>query len=595
MDKEFNVAKIVATPTLSSWSQAYNAGKLFAVLSLKKEVPEEGITDENFLSSLGKNTIETLENEFFTLETKTLDSIKTAFEKTCEGIESNVSVSFVVSVLVKNALYVFIKGKGKASLKRGESFGEILFGIDDDLKNASGFLQKDDIVILETDEFSQIISDEKLSQTLDHQPPSEVAESLAPIIHEKEEGGASAVLFEFKGSLDSSLNEPLEQPLEETPIEAPKEEKPMEDLGYPETPLQKEDIKLKYINLFKNYLSFALKKLPKIKNLELQKLNHTKRLTLTVVILLLLIFLGSVLFAVKKQESDKNKAVFTQIYTEASKKYDEGQGLLELNQNLARDSFLKAQQALISGQNKLSKGSEEAKKVTDLLSKINQALENSSGVISVNATEVSGDESNLLTAEKSTSGSLYSSQNDDTVYVLTKSAVLSVKNGKSSSYIKNDNNWTDEGGLGAYLSYVYILDKSAKQIYKFTSATSKTNYFTTSPDLSSAVSMTIDGSIYILSKDGQITKFTKGASDTFSIIGLDKGFLSPSRIFTNSDSDNLYVLDNGNSRIVVLDKTGSYKAQYKTDVLKTAKDFEVKEKDKKILILSGGKVFKIEL
>ena len=37
MDNNISFSKIVATPTLNSWSQAYNAGKLFAVLSLQKE------------------------------------------------------------------------------------------------------------------------------------------------------------------------------------------------------------------------------------------------------------------------------------------------------------------------------------------------------------------------------------------------------------------------------------------------------------------------------------------------------------------------------------------------------------------------------
>jgi dihydrofolate reductase len=54
-------------------------------------------------------------------------------------------------------------------------------------------------------------------------------------------------------------------------------------------------------------------------------------------------------------------------------------------------------------------------------------------------------------------------------------------------------------------------------------------------------------------------------------------------------------LDNGNSRVVVFDKTGSYKAQYQADVIKSAKDFEVLEKDKKIYVLSGGKVYEITL
>lgn len=72
-------------------------------------------------------------------------------------------------------------------------------------------------------------------------------------------------------------------------------------------------------------------------------------------------------------------------------------------------------------------------------------------------------------------------------------------------------------------------------------------------------------------------------------------FKNPTRIYTNINNDNIYVLDNGNSRIVILDKNGAYKAQYKADIIKTAKDFDVFEKDKKIFVLSSGKIYQIDL
>ena len=68
-------AKIVPTPTPVSWSQAYHAGKLFAVLSLtKKEAPE----DVNALGLLGKEILNTLEQEYFVIEDKNLITIKQA-------------------------------------------------------------------------------------------------------------------------------------------------------------------------------------------------------------------------------------------------------------------------------------------------------------------------------------------------------------------------------------------------------------------------------------------------------------------------------------------------------------------------------------
>jgi len=76
---------------------------------------------------------------------------------------------------------------------------------------------------------------------------------------------------------------------------------------------------------------------------------------------------------------------------------------------------------------------------------------------------------------------------------------------------------------------------------------------------------------------------------------LDKPLSNPIKIYANTDFDNIYVLDKGNSRVVVFDKTGSFKAQYLAGVVKNASDFEVLEADKKVLILNNNKIFQIDL
>ncbi len=107
--------------------------------------------------------------------------------------------------------------------------------------------------------------------------------------------------------------------------------------------------------------------------------------------------------------------------------------------------------------------------------------------------------------------------------------------------------------------------------------------------------MTIDASIYVLSSDGTIQKFTRGKKDTFTVSGLSKPFSSPKAILTSEDLTSLYVLDPGSSRIVVLAKTGVFQTQFSSDVIKTAKAFDVSESSKKLYILSGGKVYAIPM
>ncbi|MBU3978900.1 hypothetical protein KKE68_04340, partial [Patescibacteria group bacterium] len=117
----------------------------------------------------------------------------------------------------------------------------------------------------------------------------------------------------------------------------------------------------------------------------------------------------------------------------------------------------------------------------------------------------------------------------------------------------------------------------------------------TPPDLSKAQSLSIDGSIWILMQDGKILKFTRGESENFTITGLNKPLKNPSKIFTDRNTDSLYILDNGNGRILILDKNGQYQNQYNADILQNAKDFEIIEKDQKALILTEDKIWEIPL
>ena len=211
-------AKIVANPSAFSWSQVYSAGKLFAVISL--EATEENL-EKDFLNILGKEILTTLEQEFFTLETKDLESIKEAVLTTSKKIPTEIACSFVIGALTNNILYLYILGNGRASLKREGKLGNLIEAADqksDALKTASGYLQDGDIIVLQTKQFSDVISVGTLSEFMDNLAPSEIAENLAPLVHEKEEAGAAAIIAHYKAPVIEEVAEPIIEP--EPEIEA---------------------------------------------------------------------------------------------------------------------------------------------------------------------------------------------------------------------------------------------------------------------------------------------------------------------------------------------------------------------------------------
>ncbi len=351
-------SKIAATPTDTAWSQAYSAGKLFTVLSLKNEASEE---EKESLKVLGKNILDTLETEFFSLEEKSLESVKGAILEAIKGIPDDLQFSFVTTVLSNNVLYVYIVGAGRVYIKRGSQFGYVLQSEDDskEISSASGHLQNGDLIILATEDFSKTISKDQLISSLEAEVPSEIAENLAPTIHESEEAGAAAIILSFKEDI--------------TPPTAIEEE------SEPAAPPAKEE-EPEYVserNEKSNPLAF-LALFAGLKKLIPSRLNHSKKIYLTVAGLIFLVLIASVILGIKKQNNAKIAAEFNAVYPVAQKKFDEGESLKDLNRNLAMDNFIQAKKLLEENKNKFSANSKEEKQINILLTKVNTEIENNS-------------------------------------------------------------------------------------------------------------------------------------------------------------------------------------------------------------------------
>ncbi len=595
-ESNLNFAKIVANPTPYGWSQAYSAGKLFAVISLEKEPDLE---EKDYLNVVGKEILNTLEQEFFTLETKDLESIKQAVSTTLQKVPQNVSLSFVAGSIVGNVLYLYILGNGKADIKRDGTLGTLLEASDqgnDSLKEASGFLQDDDVLILQTRKFSEVISDSTLLEFLENSTIADASENLAPLVHEKENPTASAVIVNYKEQIKVEEFAPEEKSQEQVHQEPISQQDQSENrTGYFAT----ENGQPKTSFLTKILSPFAIFK--RLRMPTASGLSQPRKIILLIVVVIVILFVGSVFFALQKQGVEKVQSQFASIYPQALKKYEEGQSLMDLNQTLAKDSFQQAKKILNDGKSTLPKDSSQEKQVLELLAKIDTALGSSAISESVDAAEVSLSESPYLSTQTKESA-LDFTKDDKNTYLINASKLTSIINGQalSKTLFENDKDWKDIGGIAVYNTNLYLVDKDKNQILKFVNSGSeyqKSNYFSESvtPDFSKAVSIAIDNNVYVLFSDGNVVKYFKGQAQDFSLKGLDKPLSNPSKIYANTDFDNIYVLDKGNSRIVVFDKTGNFKAQYLAGVVKNAKDFEVLEKDKKIFVLNNNKIFQIDL
>ena len=117
----------------------------------------------------------------------------------------------------------------------------------------------------------------------------------------------------------------------------------------------------------------------------------------------------------------------------------------------------------------------------------------------------------------------------------------------------------------------------------------------TNVDFSNAASWGIDGSVYVLYPNSKILKFSQGSPQAFSITGVIPEIGTIDALYADADNQYLYFLDKAGKRVVVTDKKGHYKAQYVDDQIGNANSLVVSEADKKIILLTGDKLYSIDI
>ena len=151
-----------------------------------------------------------------------------------------------------------------------------------------------------------------------------------------------------------------------------------------------------------------------------------------------------------------------------------------------------------------------------------------------------------------------------------------------------------------YNRRAYTLDQANGQIYKH--SVTGSGYDQGSPwikerstDLSDAVSLAIDGDIFVLKGNGTVVKFEAGTETTFSIVGLDPALSSPTKLWTYNDVDNIYILEPAGKRIVILNKEGKLERQLTAEAWQNPTGMLVDEENNTLYVLDANKVYTVAL
>jgi hypothetical protein len=199
-----------------------------------------------------------------------------------------------------------------------------------------------------------------------------------------------------------------------------------------------------------------------------------------------------------------------------------------------------------------------------------------------------------------------------TTYEDTNSLMFYTKSGKIIEYVDGrmsfvdtaDGNFKKAVALQGYSNKLYLLDPEDNQIWRYTRRRDKFDAgeaWNVNADLKNGISLAIDGNIYVLNKDGFITKLFSGNKEDFPIKKLPvKPLTNPTRIYTELDMSQIYVLEPSEKRVLVYykdDKTGgaTYDKQFVFDDLTDLRDLYVDKDTGKMYLMDGSKIYTVAL
>lgn len=557
----------------------------------------------------GRQILSELEDFYFEAEGGLAEKLNATFSEAQNKLTEGKDFSLCLSVISGKVLYLIGKGQVEVYLKRKDKLSALL-SIGTPSQLISGFIEGGDRLLFATKNLTDFLGDD-LTKSL----------SLPIEIFEEEVGGKIGA------------SETEDQGLAGLAVEIQEEEQEI-------STLKTERAESSGFAGDKRKISFAplFGALAKLKELITTYFPKSGRGRLVLAILLFLAIGIGIFFQYKSSRDQKINAEVAKYLQEARDDFDAAKGLSSLNPGDAKSR-------LDSAGDKLNKalalrsnndGAKNLKKqIEDELPAILQESSVSNFPVfldldlvkkNFSATQMSLSDGSLLLldqgektlisidiAKKSNqilggSNNLgeasLSSINGKMVFVYSKDkGILRIDttNSKVTTVAKTDPDLGKIGDIYGFASNIYILDAQKSQIWKYVPGSegysSKRAYLSsgTKADFSNAVRMQIESSVYVLKAGGEILRFTKGDKDTFAYSGLPSNVKDPKSIFTSSETDNLYVLDSGNSRMLILNKTGGFQGQVIGNKFSSATDLVVDEIGKKVYLLEGGKIYTADL
>jgi len=175
-----------------------------------------------------------------------------------------------------------------------------------------------------------------------------------------------------------------------------------------------------------------------------------------------------------------------------------------------------------------------------------------------------------------------------------KISVYSIPNLSVLSTYATKANW----GIGLFGSFIYSFDDTKLVRYSKKEGNLVPTTWAESSEFVGNKGIQIAYSIFVATKDNNVVKYTTGKKEDFEISGLETPIGNISDFAVKEDFKNIYIADSVNKRVVVINSKGEFVKQYRyTDQegWKDIKAIAIDDKESKLYVLSGTKIFEIAL
>lgn len=194
-------------------------------------------------------------------------------------------------------------------------------------------------------------------------------------------------------------------------------------------------------------------------------------------------------------------------------------------------------------------------------------------------------------------------EKDLIIFKTNSNKIIEFNNGQFSMGETTDTMWKKATAMAVYSKYLYLLSPEDNQIWKYErrkAGYEKAAKYNLDGDLSKALDISIDGSVYVLSEGGEIIKLYRGNKQKFDIQNSPaEDLANTTKLFTLPDQNNLYLLNPQKNSILIIKKLTNGQGEYKRQIILEGtgpiNDIYVNQDEQKLYAVDKNHIYEIGL